>query len=70
VSDDLDFEVVKAKVLQLEPGDAIALVCADVVSVEQAKLLREQGEAAFPGHTVVVLSGGVDVAIVREPVHL
>jgi hypothetical protein len=59
--------LVEAKILRLEPGDIIALRVADELSPDQAKLLQEAGKAAFPGHDVAVLSGGIDLVVVREP---
>jgi hypothetical protein len=62
-----EFSLVEAKILRLEPGDIIALRYPRELSVEQAQQLKELGEAAFRGHTVAVLSGDIDVVIVREP---
>lgn len=62
-----DMPVVEAKILRLEPGDMIALRTVDELSSEQARLLKEQAEIAFPGHVVAVLAGGIDIVVVREP---
>jgi hypothetical protein len=61
-----DLPIVEAKILRVEPGDIIALRLSEEISVEQAQRSREYGEAAFPGHTVAVLSGGIDLVVVRE----
>ena len=57
---------VEAKILRLEPGDIIALRFDRELTAEQARLLQEQGRLAFPGHHVAVLTGGVDLVVVRE----
>jgi hypothetical protein len=54
-----------AKVVRLQPGDVLVLVCEDQITKEQAALLTEYGEQAFPGHKVVVLSGGLDIKLIR-----
>lgn len=61
-----NLDLVQAKILRLEPGDIIALRYEDDLPAEQARRLKEYGEAAFPGHSVVVLTGGVDLVVVRE----
>jgi hypothetical protein len=60
-------DLVEAKILFLEPGDIIALRYPGLLTPKQAESLKADGEAAFPGHVVAVLSQGIDVVIVREP---
>ena len=61
-----ELDRVEAKILRVEPGDIIALRVPFELTPDQAKELSEQGRASFPGHTVAVLSGDIDVVIVRE----
>jgi hypothetical protein len=53
--------VVEPRRLELNPGDAIAVNVAERLSVEQANRIRQELIAAFPGHRIVILEGGMSV---------
>jgi len=54
-----------AKVVHLQPGDTIALMCNRKITKEQAELLVAYAESEWPGHHVVVMPPEIDIAVVR-----
>ena len=50
----------------LQPGDLIVFRCEDAIRPEFEVFLRKMGRRLFPGHEVIVLSGGVELQVVSE----
>lgn len=52
-----------AQVMNLAPGDVIILRSEGRLTMEQAEALRQRVEGMFPGHQVIVLGGGLELAV-------
>jgi flagellar motor switch protein FliM len=61
-----NIELPEAQILRLQPGDVIALTVEQSLSMEQIDQLKKQAEKAFGTSKVAVLSGGINVSIVRD----
>ena len=54
------------QVLRLEPGDVIVLELDRHPSAVEAEAIRNQAEAIWPNHRVVVLEKGTRLKVARE----
>jgi hypothetical protein len=49
--------------VKIRPGDVLVVTCDERISWEVARHLREVIQDKFPGHEVMVLGGGLKLAI-------
>ena len=52
--------------LQLKPGDTIVLLTEKTLMIEQKAQMTSSMHALFPGHRVLVLDNGAQIAVVGE----
>ena len=64
VADDLPV-VQRIDVLQIQPGDVLAVIPARRLDMAEAADLRDELRSKAPGHEVVVLEPGFELAAVR-----
>ena len=53
------------KILPLQRGDALAIEVERPITRQQAEALAQQIREQFPGHKVVVLGKGIELAVIR-----
>lgn len=56
----------RVEALALRPGDVVVVHCEQMLSAEYGSTLKAHIEKQFPGHGVIVISGGLDLCVVRE----
>lgn len=60
-----EFRAVDLTVLDVKPGDTILLRHELMVDQETCERLVATCQRAFPGHTIVVLDGGLELSVLR-----
>lgn len=50
----------------VKPDDVIVIECDEVLSVDVARRITQQGEQIWPGHRVAVLGKGMHLRIASE----
>jgi len=53
--------------LVLAPGDTIAILMQERLTMSAYNALRESMGRTFPGHRVIVLECGMDICVVSDP---
>lgn len=56
----------RIEALALQPGDVLVVHCQKPLHYEQSAMLRQYVEARIPGHKVLVMSGELDLCVVRK----
>lgn len=56
----------EVRVVRLEPGDIICLSASKRLTMEEVDTIRNQAQAFFDSHRVVVLENGLSLEVVRK----
>lgn len=56
----------RIEALALQPGDVLVVHCQKPLSHEQESMLSRFVQSRIPGHNVLVMSGGLDLCVVRK----
>lgn len=59
-------EITKAEILEVKPGDIIALSFDQILSDEQLSQIRHQLKVVLPDTRMLILEKGMKIQIVRE----
>jgi hypothetical protein len=62
-------EAEEVRILRLQPGDALVLRFVREISAERARRIKTLMSDQFPGNKILVLSGEVELTVLREEDH-
>jgi hypothetical protein len=66
---EFEVEAEEVRILRLQPGDALVLRFVREISAERARRIKTLMSDQFPGNKILVLSGEVELTVLREEDH-